>query len=83
MEVHWVYMTISSKTEARHIGRILVESRLAACVNIIDQMNSLYMWEGKLQDDQETVLIAKTTPDGVSGLIAKVREMHSYRRLQC
>jgi periplasmic divalent cation tolerance protein len=65
-------------TEARRIGRVLVESKLAACVNIIEKINSLYMWEGKLQDDQETVLIAKTTPTRMPGLIDKIKEVHSY-----
>ena len=53
-------------------------SKLAACVNIIDQMNSMYMWEGELQDDSETILIAKTTQDRVPELIEKVKSTHSY-----
>jgi periplasmic divalent cation tolerance protein len=78
MEMYWVYMTTENKSEARSIGRMLVESKLAACVNIIDHMNSLYMWQDKLQDDLETVLIAKTSPQLVSKLIDTVKELHSY-----
>lgn len=74
----FVYMTTGDKDEARAIGRVLVESRLAACVNILDNMSSIYCWEGSLQEDREVVLLAKTTTDRIAGLKAKVVEMHSY-----
>jgi periplasmic divalent cation tolerance protein len=73
-----VYMTTVDKTEARVIGKALIESNLAACVNIIDNMTSLYRWEGKLQEDQETVLIAKTTEEKIRDLKKKVVSIHSY-----
>ena len=76
--IHLVYMTTGDKAEARRIGMALVESRLAACVNIIDQMTSLYRWEGKIQEDQEVILIAKTTQKNVTALKEKVKGMHSY-----
>ena len=78
MDVRLVYMTAGSTDEARKIGRALVESNLAACVNIIDNMNSLYLWEGKLQDDPEVIVIAKTTSQRVPALIDKVKALHSY-----
>ncbi len=78
MGVRLIYMTAGSKEEARNVGKALVESKLAACVNIIDGMNSLYMWKGKLQDDREVVLIAKTAENRVQDLIAKVKSVHSY-----
>jgi len=78
MSEYWIYMTAGSSDEAGRIGRQLIESRLAACVNIIDGMNSLYMWEGELQEDRETVLIAKTTEGRLPRLIETVKEMHSY-----
>ncbi|MBC8393963.1 MAG: divalent-cation tolerance protein CutA [Deltaproteobacteria bacterium] len=72
MNTNLVYMTAGSKEEARKIGKALVTSRLAACVNIIDNMNSFYMWEGELQDDNEVVMLAKTTEDkGESGSVLK------------
>ena len=55
-----------------------MESRLAACVNILDNMQSIYRWEEKIQEDSEVVLIAKTTESLVSQLIDKVKSMHSY-----
>jgi periplasmic divalent cation tolerance protein len=78
MGVRLIYMTAGSQEEARNVGKALVESKLAACVNIIDGMNSLYMWEGALQDDREVVLIAKTAENRVEDLIAKVKSVHSY-----
>ncbi len=78
MEYRSVYITTSNSAEARKIGRDLVASRLAACVNIIDSMSSIYWWEGELQEDQESILIAKTSEALVSGLIGRVKEIHSY-----
>ena len=78
MAVHFVYMTAGSKTEAHKIGNALVESRLAACVNILDNMQSIYRWEEKVQEDSEVVLIAKTSDKLVSRLIDKVKSLHSY-----
>lgn len=78
MNVNFIYITTGSKAEARTIGRKLIESRLAACVNIFDNMNSLYWWEDQIQDDQEVVLIAKTTADCVAQVIETVKSLHSY-----
>jgi periplasmic divalent cation tolerance protein len=78
MEINMIYITAGSKDEAVKIGRALVNDRLAACVNIIENMNAIYMWEGKLQDDNETILIAKTTKEHVPELIERVNALHSY-----
>ncbi len=73
-----IYVTTKDREEARAIGRHVVQSRLAACVNIFDNMNSMYYWEDTLQDDQETVLIAKTTDARAGELIEAIRKQHSY-----
>lgn len=78
MPVRFIYMTAGSREEAGRIGRELVSSRLAACVNIMPQMHSIYEWEGKLQEDAEVVMIAKTTAARSAELIAKVKSLHSY-----
>jgi len=78
MKVNFIYMTAGSREEARRIGKELVMSRLAACVNILDNMNSLYMWQGNVQDDSEVVMIAKTTEERVPRLVEKVKSLHSY-----
>jgi periplasmic divalent cation tolerance protein len=78
MKFNLIYITAKNKDEARKIGGELVKERLAACVNILDNMNSMYWWEGKVQDDNEAVLIAKTKESLVKKLIAKVKSLHSY-----
>lgn len=79
MSYRFVYMTAGSQEEARRIGRTLVEERLAACVNILAGMNSMYWWEGAVQDDEETVLIAKTRTELLERLTERVRSLHSYQ----
>lgn len=78
MQTFFIYMTTRDKEEARDIGRHLVTSGLAACVNILDHMNSMYIWQGEFQDDREAVMIAKTTEEKVQELIAAVKARHSY-----
>jgi periplasmic divalent cation tolerance protein len=71
-------MTAGSLGEAHQIGELLVGDRLAACVNIIEGMHSIYRWEGELQHDREVVMIAKTTRDRLPALIEAVKARHSY-----
>jgi periplasmic divalent cation tolerance protein len=78
MSVVMVYMTARDMEEARRIGRMLVESRLAACANLIDNMASLYWWDGQIQEETEAVLICKTRMDLVSRLVEAVKAAHSY-----
>lgn len=73
-----LYMTASDEAEARRIGDALVAERLAACVNMIPGMTSIYRWEGAVQHDSETVVIAKTRADLVDRVTQRVRELHSY-----
>ncbi|MEE2971035.1 MAG: divalent-cation tolerance protein CutA [Pseudomonadota bacterium] len=73
-----IYMTASNDAEARAIARILVQERLAACVNILAGMRSVYRWEGEIQEESEIVLIAKTRRDRVPALTDRVTEIHSY-----
>ena len=74
----WVYMTSGSLEEARNIGQKLVEKNLAACVNLIENMTSIYKWEEKLEEGQEVVMIAKTRKKLMSKLIETVNFHHSY-----
>jgi periplasmic divalent cation tolerance protein len=78
MDFRLVYMTASSRDEARKIGRALVEERLAACANVIDGMDSTYWWQGKLTEDREAVLIAKTRAELLPALTERVKALHSY-----
>ncbi len=78
MDIRMLYITAGSRDEAKKIGRALVEARLAACANVIDGMESVYWWEGKLTEDREAVLIVKTRADLVDAVTARVKALHSY-----
>ena len=73
-----VYVTAGNKAEAANIGRTLVEERLVACANVIDGMTSFYWWDGAVNEDQETLLVAKTRQSLVDEVIARVKSLHSY-----
>ena len=72
------YMTAGTVEEAKSIGRALVEEGLAACVNVIPGMVSVYRWEGALEEAEEAVLIAKTRVALFDDLARRVAEIHSY-----
>ena len=74
----WVYITASSIEEAKKIGHFLVEKNLAACVNLIENMISIYKWEDKLEEGQEVIMIAKTRKTLMPKLIETVNSHHSY-----
>ena len=74
----WVYMTAGSVEEAKSIGQILVGQNLAACVNLFENMTSIYKWEEKLEESQEVIMIAKTRKTLMPKLIETVNTLHSY-----
>ncbi len=78
MKTNLIYITARYLDEAKTIGRQLVSDRLAACANIIENVNSIYWWEGEIQDENEVILIAKTKESLVPELIEKIRSIHSY-----
>jgi periplasmic divalent cation tolerance protein len=74
-----VFITAPSKEVGREIANLLLEQKLAACVNIISPINSLYIWEGKINDDEEALLVVKTRADLLKdGLIPAVQSIHPY-----
>lgn len=73
-----IYSTFPSPEAAEAVGRELVEQRLAACVNILPGMTSIYRWEGAIARDSEAVLIIKTRQSLVAGAIVEVKARHSY-----
>ena len=77
-EISLLYITVRDTEEARRIGRALVERRLVACVNIIDRIGSLYWWEGKIAEENEVLIIAKTKSSLAPEVIAAVKSLHSY-----
>ena len=78
MKAKLIYITASSEKEALDIGKTLVSEKLAASVNIITSVRSLYWWEGEIQDEQEVVIVAKTRAALVEQLTERVLSMHSY-----
>ena len=78
MEALVVYITAPSEEEGAKIARALVEERLAGCVNIVPNIRSIYSWHGKIEDDEEVLLIAKTRPELFNGLKTRVISLHSY-----
>lgn len=78
-----VLTTAGSEEEARKIARALVERRLAACVNIVPQVSSIYRWQGKVEDAQEWLLIVKTTAQAFDQVRDAISELHSYDLPEC
>ncbi|WP_457570763.1 divalent-cation tolerance protein CutA [Desulfovulcanus sp.] len=74
----FAYITAKDLAEAKKIGQVLVGERLAACVNILDGMLSMYWWQGKLEKSQEVVIITKTKEELKESLLERVKEIHSY-----
>ena len=73
-----VLITTSSADEAAKIGRALVEEHLVACANIVGGVRSLFFWDGKTQDEQETLMICKSRSLLVNRIVDRVKQLHSY-----
>ena len=73
-----ILVTCGSEEEALKIANSLVEERLAACVNIVSPIRSIYRWEGKICDEREWILYIKTQKQRFEDLEKKVRALHSY-----
>ena len=73
-----VWTTIGSTADGRGIASILVTERLAACVNVLHDMESFYRWKGQVESDHERQLVMKTTVGRVAALRTRVHELHDY-----
>ena len=78
-----VLTTAGSESEARKIAHALVERRLAACVNIVPRIQSVYRWEGKVEEAEEYLLLIKTVKLREEQVRAAIRELHSYELPEC
>jgi periplasmic divalent cation tolerance protein len=78
-----VLSTAGSEEEARKIARHLVDHQLAACVNIIPQVQSIYRWQGKVEESREWLLLIKTTTAKFSNVREAIDELHSYDLPEC
>lgn len=74
-----ILVTAGSETEAETIAKTLVEERLAACVNLVSPIRSIYRWEGKITDDREWLLMIKTQAARFAAVAARVTALHSYQ----
>jgi len=73
-----ILVTTSSQEEGLNIARALVDSRLAACVNMIPGLRSIYRWKGKIWDEGELLLLIKTQTALFEKVEGKIKEIHSY-----
>ncbi|TFG23499.1 MAG: divalent-cation tolerance protein CutA [Promethearchaeota archaeon] len=71
-------VTVNKLEDGKKIAKILIENKLAACVNIIQNVISIYEWKGKIEEDNEYILLIKTTEEKSDALIQKIQEIHSY-----
>lgn len=78
MDLVLVYITAGSAQEAERIGRALVDEGLAACVNVLGGMRSIYRWKGGVETADEVAFLAKTRRDLVAALTDRVAALHSY-----
>jgi periplasmic divalent cation tolerance protein len=77
-DVRVVLVTAPDAATAEVLARALVEERLAACVNVVPGVRSIYRWQGRVEEAAELLLVAKTRADRGAALAARVRELHPY-----
>lgn len=77
-ETRSVYMTFPDLDVAMSVGRRLVDEHLAACVNVVPRVVSVYRWEGQVHNEEEVVAFAKTTAARVDALIDRAKELHPF-----
>ena len=73
-----VYITTSGQDESKDLAEKAVREKLAACANIYPEIQSVFRWEGKLENSKESVLILKTDESQLENLMEKVKQWHSY-----
>ena len=78
-----VLSTAASEEEARKIARHLIERHLAACVNIVPNIESIYRWQGKVESSREWLLLIKTSAERFAPVRDAIRELHSYDLPEC
>jgi len=78
MSAIFVYITVPAAFDARNLAATLVTDRLAACANILPGMKSIYHWEGKIEEAEETVVLLKTRDTLFPAVEARVKELHPY-----
>ncbi len=83
MSYYVFFVTVPNIEEGKKIGNFLVKNKIAACVNIIQNIFSIYQWKEKIIEDNEHLLMIKTTIAKSELLIQKINEIHSYEVPEC
>jgi len=73
-----IFVTVPNKAEAKKTAHSLLKYRLAACVNIVDKIESVFWWQGKIDNARESLLIIKSRKEKLPRIIKLVKSMHSY-----
>jgi len=74
-----IFITAANKKEAKLIARQLIKDKLAACVNVLDKVESLFWWQGKVDSAKEVLLIVKSKKEKLKKIITTVKSLHSYQ----
>ena len=83
MSYYVFLVTVPSMEEGEKIAQALIQEELAACVNIIPEIISIYKWKGNVERDEERILIIKTREEKSEKIIHKIEELHSYDTPEC
>ncbi len=83
MSYYIFLVTVPNLEEGKKIAKILVENKIVACVNIIQDIISIYRWKGRIEEDGEHLLVIKTNERNSNHLIDKINELHSYDTPEC
>jgi periplasmic divalent cation tolerance protein len=83
MNFYLFIVTVPNIEEGKRIAQNLVETKLAACVNIIKNVSSVYRWKGEIQEDDEPILIIKTTEQNCESIVQRINTIHSYDIPEC
>ncbi len=76
-------VTVPNMEQGKKIAQALVMEKLAACVNIIPQIYSIYRWKGKIEEDNEILLLIKTNEAKSENIVTKIQELHTYETPEC
>lgn len=83
MSYYIFFVTVPNLEEGKKIAKALVENKIVACVNIIQDIISIYRWKGRIEEDGEHLLVIKTNERNSNHLIDKINEIHSYENPEC
>jgi periplasmic divalent cation tolerance protein len=78
MEFIVIYCTVPNKKEGHEIAKVLIQNHFAACVNIIDKIESVFSWDGELTEEKEALMIIKTRKDLFEAVSRVIQKLHSY-----